>query len=50
MTPPKEWPDIIKAQSFMQVDRDEDVEFMVDTPCAARVLTHGQPNSLENKG
>jgi len=47
MTPPKEWPDIIQAQSFMQVDRDEDVEFIVDAPCAARVLAHGQPNSLE---
>ncbi|HIJ11996.1 TPA: PD-(D/E)XK nuclease family protein [Candidatus Woesearchaeota archaeon] len=30
MTPPKEWPDIIQAQSFMQVDRDEDVRFVVD--------------------
>lgn len=35
MTPPKEWPDIIKAQSFLQVDRDEDVEFIVDASCTA---------------
>jgi hypothetical protein len=36
MTPPKEWPDIIKAQSFMQLDRDEDVDFIVDASCATR--------------
>jgi len=35
LTPPKEWPDIIKAESFIQVDRDEGVEFIVDAPCTA---------------
>jgi len=36
LTPPKEWPDIIQAESFMQVDRDEDVEFIIDAPYPAR--------------
>jgi hypothetical protein len=36
LTPPKEWPDIIKAESFIQVDRDEDVEFQIDASCPAR--------------
>ena len=36
LTPVKEWPDIIQAESFMQVDRDEDVNFIIDSPYAAR--------------
>ena len=36
LTPVKEWPDIINAESFMQVDRDEDVEFILDVSCPAR--------------
>jgi|TARA_Y100000310_G_scaffold97213_1_gene94896 hypothetical protein len=30
LTPIKEWPDIIKAESFMQIDRDEDIEFIIN--------------------
>ena len=30
LTPPKEWPDIIKSESFMQIDRDEGIEFVID--------------------
>ena len=30
LTPPKEWPDIIKAESFIQIDRDENMEFIID--------------------
>jgi len=36
LTPPKEWPDIIQSQSFIQVDRDEDLEFIIDSSCPAR--------------
>ena len=36
MTPPKEWTDIIESQSFIQLDRDEEVEFLIDAPCPAR--------------
>jgi len=36
MTPPKEWPDIIQSQSFIQLDRDEGVDFIIDSPCPAR--------------
>ena len=41
LTHPKEWPDIIKADSFMQVDRDEGVEFIIDAPWVSRMLAHG---------
>ena len=43
LTPPKEWPDIIKAESFIQIDRDEDVEFIIDASCVARPLCTGNP-------
>ena len=36
MTLPREWPDIIKGQSFIQLDRDEGVDFIVDASCATR--------------
>ena len=36
MTHPKEWPDLIKSESFMQLDRDEEVEFIIDSPYAPR--------------
>ena len=36
LTPVKEWPNIINAESFMQVDRDEDVDFIIDSPYAPR--------------
>jgi len=36
LTPVKEWADIIHAESFIQVDRDEDVEFIIDSPYAPR--------------
>jgi len=35
MTPPKEWTDIIESQSFIQLDRDEEVEFLIDASCTA---------------
>jgi len=31
LLPPKEWPDLIRKEGFIQLDRDEGLEFIVDT-------------------